>query len=141
MQRSSVQFNGIDILIDTIYNLIPDKNMVLVRKHNYYLPLVNLKDQFEGSTLYSFIVDDEKVFTRIKFEFIKHIKKHPNPEERVADWEWRDKNNLPDWDKFDRMVEKRKTKAEKEQEFKDELELKQLFDKHGLEYFGPLRND
>lgn len=86
-------------------------------------------------------IPDPEIFNRIKFEWIKFIKTKPDPEDRVADYEWRDENNLPDFNKLERLIESRKTVAEKKKEFEEELEIKMACEKYDIEYFGPLRGD
>lgn len=141
MSRAMIDYQGYDLYIDMIYNLHPDGQVMFIHYHDYYEPLRDPKCDIPKGQLIVHTVKDKKTFDRIKFEFIKHIKKHPNPEERVADWEWRTKDNLPDWDKFDRLVERRKTRTEKAQEFKEELEIKQKCEEYGIEYHGPLKEN
>ena len=113
--------------------------MIVVHPHEYYAdicddpksPLIKYGMQI---TIYN-----DQIFNRIKFEYVKHIKTLPKPEDRVADFEWRREDGSPDFDKLDRLIEKRKTAAEKEKEFKEELEIKKACEKYGIEYFGPLR--
>lgn len=139
-KRSTLKFKDHDLFIDMIYNLIPDKRLMLLRAHPYYEELRDKNEPFKSKTLISVTVQDESMFNRIKFEFIKFIKTLKNPENRVADWEWRDKDGLPDWDKLERLVEKRKTREEKAKEFNDELQIKKDCERFGVEYFGPLRD-
>lgn len=139
-ERASLEFGGKTLFIDMIYSIIPSKKLILIHSHQYYDEFRDPDDDIKGSTLIPVTVKDDNLFTRIKFEYIKHIKTLPNPEDRVADWEWRDKNGLLDWDKFERLVEKRKTREEKSKEFNDELQIKKDCERFGIEYFGPLRD-
>lgn len=129
---------NIDLYIDMIRGLNLDKKTVILHPHEYYKdicdeptnPLIKYGMQV---TIY-----DADIFNKVKFEYIKHIKTLPNPEERVASFEWRDENGLPDWPRFERLVESRKTREEKRKEFDEELEIKKACHRLGIEYNGPL---
>lgn len=140
MANNRSQLNLMDkvLFIDMIYDLIPDKRLMLLRYHEYYKELADPSPKFPGMTLIPVTIKDPKMFERIKFEYIKHIKTLPDPRDRVADWEFRDENGLPDFDRYDRLVEKRKTREEKAKELQDEIELKKQFDKYKIPYIGPL---
>lgn len=84
---------------------------------------------------------DQKEFNKFKFEFIKWLKQRVDPQDRVAEFEYRDEHGLPDWDKQERLIEKRKTRAEKERDLQDELLIMKLSKKAGVEYYGPLRRE
>lgn len=137
--RPSVEFNGLTLYMDMIYSIEPLHRSVTLRAHEYYYPLIKKPgDHCHG--LIFFKVDNDILFNRIKFEYIKFIKTLPKPEDRVADFEYRDENNLPDFDKMDRLIEMRKTRDERAAELKDEIEIKQQCEKFNIEYFGPLRD-
>lgn len=138
-KRLSVDINGTTLFMDMIYSLIPKKRALCIRSHEYYMHLAATKEDRQHGLIF-FKVDNDVLFNRIKFEYIKYIKSLPNPEDRVADFECRDENDLPDFDKMDRLIEKRKTRDEKAKEFNDELEIKRLCEKNNVEYFGPLRD-
>ena len=71
--------------------------------------------------------------TRFKFEHVKYIKTLPNPEDRVADFEIRDKNLLPDFDKERKLIESRKTREERQAEIKEDMYWIGEFEKAGLD--------
>lgn len=126
-------YKDINIEPHDIKCVIPHNKRVLLRPLRVYADLAsNLKD----SSLQFFICVDnveDADMTRFKFEHIMHLKKMPNPEDRVADFEWRDDNNLPDFDKLDRLIEKRKTRQERQAEIKEDMYWIEQFEKHGLE--------
>lgn len=144
-QRKVLKINlykkEVDLYIDMIRDIIPSKRMIILHPHEYYISICD--DPRSPLIKYGMAVTipDPEIFNRIKFEWIKFIKTKPDPEDRVADYEWRDENNLPDFNKLERLIESRKTVAEKKKEFEEELEIKMACEKYDIEYFGPLRGD
>lgn len=140
MERVLLSFKDLDLYIDMIYSLIPSRRVMLIRYHPYYASISDKQNIIPKGCLIPVTVDDEKEFNKIKFEYIKHIKKAKNPEDRVADFEYMDTRMIPDFEKMDRLIEKRKTREEKAQELKEEIDIFQLCTKNRIEYFGSLRN-
>lgn len=131
---------GKDLFIDMIKDMIPWRQGIVLHYHEYYRGLSTTPE--DPLLKYGILIEgiSDQDFAKIKFEWIKFIKTRPNPDDRVADFEWRDKDGLPDFDKLERLIERRKTREEKQKELLDEMELKKAFDKHGLEYNGPLKD-
>lgn len=113
----------LDLYMDMISNIIPDKKLLIMHYHDYYKQWIDESSRVPHCSLVTVTVPDPDIFNKIKFEWIKWIKTDPNPDNRVADWEWRTERGLPDFDKLDKLVESRKTRAEKQKEIDDELEL------------------
>ena len=133
----TVEFKGILIPAVYIYDLIPEKKRVIIRPHLDLLPHVDDPDRKHLQT----ITVNEREFESFKFGFLRYLKTMKKPEDRVADFEYRKADGLPDFDKLDRLIERRKTRAERDQEFQDELWIKNECEKYDIEYLGPLRRD
>jgi len=136
--RDSIIYNGHEIFIDFISMIIPDKKAIVIKPHRAYLPLAdNPNDPLIKYGIFVTITSDQAL-KDIKFKYINYIKTLPDPDDRVADFEWRDKNGLPDFDKQERLIERRKTRAEKQKELDEEIEIKKACEKHNIKYYGPL---
>lgn len=122
-----------DLYMDMIYNIHPDKRLLLLHHHAYYIDIADATPQIEMDTLIPVTIPDPTLFNRIKFEWIKWIKTDPNPENRVADFEWRDSNGLPDFKKLDKLIHSRKTIDEKQKEIDEELALIKEMDRLGVD--------
>lgn len=115
----------IDIDIDPadIMHVIPQNNRVILRPLKKYASIAsNIGDASLRYHLCVNDVDDESM-AKIKFEYIRYIKKLPNPANRVADFEILDDNGFPDFEKEQRLIESRKTRKEREVEIKEYLHL------------------
>lgn len=139
MERVSIEWKGFEIYIEDIEGMVPRKNMILVKKSPYYDEIIESEHQIKFSKISAIVINKTRTYDRVKFEYIKHIKKSDNPDDRVADFEVEDEFGFPDFDRLDRLIEKRKTKEERESELSDELYIKNECEKHGLEYYGRLR--
>lgn len=139
--RINLYEKNIDLYIDSLITVYPDKRAILLKYHPYYMQISD--DPKDSLNKYGIFVTipDPVTFNRIKFEYIRHIKTLPSPEDRVADYEWRDEQGLPDFEKLDRLIEKRKTAEEKKKELMEEIEIKRACEKYGIEYWGPLREE
>lgn len=132
---------NIDLYIDMIRTMDPTRKTMILHPHEYYLPICDdpkcpLIKYGMQVTIYN-----DQLYNRIKFEYVRYLKTLPDPEDRVADYEWRTEEGLPDFDKLERLIEKRKTAEEKRKELMEELEIKKACERFGIEYFGPLRED
>lgn len=128
-----MMFRGIEVRPQDITCVIPWNRRVLLRPLKIYADLAtNLQCQ---SLQFFICVDDveDKDMTRFKFEHVKYIKTLPNPEDRVADFEIRDKNLLPDFDKERKLIESRKTREERQAEIKEDMYWIGEFEKAGLD--------
>lgn len=115
------------------------RRVILVHPHEHYL---NVCDDPNSPVIkygMQITIPEESMFNRIKFEWIKFIKTRECPDDRVASFEWRDENGVPDFEKLERLIERRKTIEEKRIEIEEELKIKEDCEKFGIEYFGPLR--
>ena len=126
---------GEEIRAQDIVSLNPKRLSVLVRSRRMLHQEIAY---FRVGDLIAVECKDDVEFNEIKFEFIVHIKKRPNPDDRVASFEYEGEDGIPDLKKMERLIEMRKSRAEKQKEYDDELELMQLFKKHKMPYFGPL---
>tara|TARA_Y100000310_G_scaffold243676_1_gene248228 strand:- start:9395 stop:9754 length:360 start_codon:yes stop_codon:yes gene_type:complete len=72
-------------------------------------------------------------FKRFKFEAIRWIKKRPDPQERSWPFELENEHGCYSYDKERKIIQQRKTRQEKDDERKEEQELKELFKQHGLD--------
>lgn len=122
-----MNFRGIEIKPEWIFSVIPDKRSIVL-KNCPVLKLVELAERQEGK-LILLKLDTEKELQDAKFEHVQELKKQARPEDRVADYEIRDENGFIDFEKMERLVEKRKTSAEKSEERKQELEIAELISK------------
>lgn len=138
MTRNSVDINGMDVFVDMIQTVISHKQAVMIEHHEYYLELAdNPKCSLIKYGIFVTITDKQRM-SDIEFKFIRMLKNKKDPEDRVADFEWHDENNIPDFDALEKLIKRRKTRDERQKEIQDELEWKELVEKHGLEYIGPL---
>jgi hypothetical protein len=140
MQRppSKIKLGEIEIFTDDVIDLIPGQETVLLKARRMYLPLV---DKIDNKYVFVAKIYKKIEFNKFKFDYIKEIKTRPDPEDRVADFEWRDANGLPDFDKRDKLVEGRKTRKEKQQELDFEIWYYKEVKKRGWPYYGPLDMD
>ena len=115
-------------------------NFCLIRDLEPHKCAVLLKS-LENDFFTKRVVLKEKDFINLRFNYIKWIKQDPDPQRRVAPFEYTDKNGLPDFDLMDKLIEQRKTKEEKKRERDEEQSLKDMCKKLGLEYWGPLREE
>lgn len=127
-------FRGIEIKPEQILSIIPATKTILVRTRVMYLHEIAHKVQ--GDLV--FLKVDDKELQAAKFEHIQHIKKHPDPQHRVSDFECRRDDGSFDFDKLEKLTESRKTRGEKSQELHDEIELMEKMKKAGIPYYGPL---
>ena len=128
-----MMFQGIEVRPQDITCVIPWNRRVLLKPFKMYAELAtNLNC---SSIRYHICVDDveDTDMSRFKFEHIKYIKTLPNPDDRVADFEIRDKNGLPDFDKERRLIESRKTREERQAEIKEDMYWIDQFEKAGLD--------
>lgn len=116
-------YNDIEIDLDDIKEVLPEINQVLLVPRKCYADLAsNLRDQSLRFYIRVKDIDNDSI-KRFKFEYIKHLKTLPDPADRVADFEVLDSNGLIDFDKRDKMIELRKTRAEKQEYINDMIEL------------------
>lgn len=116
-------YQDIEIIPEDIKAIIPWNSRLLLRPIKKYAPIAsNLKDT---SIRFFVVVDDidEESIRRLKFEHIKYIKTLPDPADRVADYEIRDADGLPDFDREAKLIESRKTRKEKEDELNEDMQL------------------
>lgn len=137
---SDMRLNGITINPRDIINVYPANKSVVLRNPVKYSRLaINQLHVNKHSVLV--IVPDKKASQAIKFQFLNYLSKLPNPEDRVADFEFQDESGIPDWERFEKLVERKKTRPERQKELNDEIHLMEQFKKHRLEYLGPLRRE
>ena len=136
----SEEVGDVQVFMAHVLDLIPEKRQMLLRATRRYYEIADDMDDPLSEHVIKVTIDNQKLFNRIKFTLIKYLKSLPKPEMRVLDFEFRDSNGLPNFDEFERLVESRKTRLEKESELQEELELKHQFEEAGLEYHGPLRS-
>lgn len=74
-----------------------------------------------------------KDFRLFKFEAIRWIKRKPGPEERAWPFELENEHGCYSYGKERKIIQQRKTRQEKDDERKEEQELKELFKQHGLD--------
>lgn len=132
-----MNFRGIEIKPDWICSVIPATRSILVRTRLLVLHELAVK---KHGDLIIIKLDSDKELEAAKFEHIQHIKKKPNPSDRVADFECVHEDGGFSFEKQERLIEMRKTREEKAAELKDELELMEKMKKAGIEYNGPLKN-
>jgi hypothetical protein len=136
--RDSITIDGHKLFIDYIMMIIPSKKAIVIHPHESYLPLADdPKDSANKFGIFCSISSDQ-VLKDIKFKYINYIKTLPNPEDRVAAFEYKRDDGSPDFEKMDRLIERRKTRKEKQIELNEEIETKKLCEKHRIKYYGPL---
>lgn len=126
-------FRGIDIKPEHIKDVIPWNRRVLLKPFNIYAEIAtNLSCQ---SIQFFICVDDvdDADMAKFKYEHIKYIKTLPNPEDRVADFEIRDEQGIPNFDRERKLIESRKTRQERQAEIKDDMHMIEQFEKAGLD--------
>jgi hypothetical protein len=128
-------YKGVEIKPHQILSVIPATRSIVVRTR--LLVLHELAHRVHGD-LICLRLDSDKDLQTAKFEHIQHIKKHADPSHRVADFECQHPEGGIDFNEMDRLIEMRKTKAEKQAELDTELELMEKMKKAGIEYNGPL---
>lgn len=130
-----MKIRGVEIKPEIIMSVIPATQSVVLRSRNLEL------SEYAHRTVGDLMVvkcTNEKEFVEAQFEHIQCLKKKDRPENRVADHECRDEDGGFNFNKFDRLVEMRKSRAEKEKELADETELMEKMKKHNIPYYGPL---
>lgn len=141
-KRMSLKINlynyELELFMDMITSIIPDKRMLIMHRHEYYNSWYDTGEKFPVTTIATVTVPGPELFNKIKFEWIKWIKTDPNPDNRVADFEWRDANGLPDFDKMDKLIASRKTREERQKEIDDELHIIKEMERLGVDS-GPSR--
>lgn len=106
--------------------------MVLLHPDNAYRSICDdPKDQL-SDVLMSVTIKDKKIFNKVKFEWIKHIKTRKNPSDRVADFECEDDDGAFNYDKYDKLVEGRKTRIERQREIDAEISLIKNLESSGI---------
>ena len=119
-------YKDVEIDPDDIKAVTPRLNQVLLVPRRCYSELAsNLTDQSLRFYIQVKDIDNESL-KMFKFEHLRYLKTLPNPEDRVADFEVEDENGIIDFKKFDRFVEMSKTRAEKQIETNELIELIQL---------------
>jgi len=127
--------------MSSILDLNIQEQRIIVEASDHYRPIIEDPHHVLNKHVMKIHVADKMKFNKIKFSYIKYIKGRPNPDDRVADFEFRDKRGLPDFDKLERLIEMRKTREEKQTELDDEINIKNLCEKHNVKYHGPLGRD
>lgn len=135
---NTVTVNGFNIGIEFIKDIIDHKQSIVTFFH---LELNKMADErYRDLERWGLMIPikDKKEFNMIKFSYISHIKKREDPRDRVAHYECLDSNLITDFNKLEKLIETRKTREEKNRELKEEIELKKVFDKKRIKYYGPL---
>jgi len=75
---------------------------------------------------------DKRAFGRFKFDCVKWIRQRTKPEDRCWYFETLNESGVWSLDKERALIESRKTRTEKEDEKKEEHELRELMKKYGF---------
>ena len=126
---------GVAINVDEIIDLMPMKLAITINSENPEHHKIAAK---KWKNILFIEVNSETLFQEIKFKYIQYIKKHPDPKSRVAYFEVKNEHGFIDFKKYDRLIEMRKTRKEKQKEMDDEIALMQEMKVYKLEYNGPL---
>ena len=111
----------LDIKFENVLDLAPKKLTVLVSE-----PFATL-----GISAYEL---DHFNFERFKFHLIKWIKKRPNPEDRVLNFEALNEDGVWDYDRESFLIETRKSREEKQKEKDDEMAMREKAKELGIEW-------
>lgn len=66
---------------------------MLLKSDDYYMMWSDMKDKTR-EILIPVKIEDETVFANLKFNYLKWVKSDPDPDNRVADFEWCNGNRL-----------------------------------------------
>lgn len=130
-----MMYKGVEIKPHQIMSVIPATRSIIVRTR--LMILHEYAHRISGD-LVCLKLESDKDLQTAKFEHIQHIKKSARPDDRVAFFEYEHPEGGYDFNKMDKLIEMRKTKAEKQAELDTELELMEKMKKAGIEYNGPL---
>ena len=112
-----------ELYVDMIKEIIPERQVILLKPHSYYESIRDKDSDQWKEFFFPVTIKDSKAFEKIKFEYIRWIKTAPDPQDRVADFEYQTPGELPDFDRLDKLIESRKTRQEKQKEIDEDIEL------------------
>lgn len=131
--QATVKIKNKSIPINWIEDICPHKKIAILKTDQ--IDDISGLDIYMTLGIYTAVnVEDEEQFRMIKFELIKQARNRSKPIDRVFTWEANDENNVFSLNKYERLVEARKTPSEKKAEKMQEILLHKLFNEHGLTY-------
>lgn len=118
LKISSYRGGVFSLDIADIKDIVPRRGLVVVKPYDKYM-LHNQNGSWPMRYGIHLHIQSKKEFDLIVFEYISHIKKNKDPEDRVAWFEYQTEDGRSDFELQEKLIESRKTPKEKETELEE----------------------